>query len=319
MISSPDGHCRAFDAQAQGTVGSNGVGIVVFKRLEEAIADGDRIQSVINGAHTFTPHTISRPPVPTFAPFGPWCSYYAYPTHIPPIITLLLSPIFSCSLLAFCVPSYCTSLILVRSSPSLIWRFLPFLLSPRFSFLFSLLELPRSCAFSVFCLLYFLFIFFLNFILSSIQFSAFSLRSQLIVILHYSLLVIILLFFSYSLPSSFSPLLFLSSVFLSAFLMFPYSPPALSSRNFLLLYLPCFSTLCLLAFLSFSSFFFLFLFLFISSFPSLFSSPPLLTPLFRSMVALLVRAPAVIFPLCPAHLFTLIFSIHSLICIICSD
>jgi len=50
MISSPDGHCRAFDAQAQGTVGSNGVGIVVLKRLEEAIADGDSIQAVIKGS-----------------------------------------------------------------------------------------------------------------------------------------------------------------------------------------------------------------------------------------------------------------------------
>jgi len=40
-ILSPDGHCRAFDAAAQGTVGGNGVGIVVLKRLEEAIAEGD--------------------------------------------------------------------------------------------------------------------------------------------------------------------------------------------------------------------------------------------------------------------------------------
>ncbi|MBW4483044.1 MAG: acyltransferase domain-containing protein [Tildeniella torsiva UHER 1998/13D] len=49
-IFSPDGHCRAFDAQAQGTVGGNGVGIVVLKRLEDAIAAGDLIYAVIRGA-----------------------------------------------------------------------------------------------------------------------------------------------------------------------------------------------------------------------------------------------------------------------------
>jgi len=52
MILSPDGHCRAFDAKAQGTVGGNGVGIVVLKRLEEAIADGDSIQAIIKGSAT---------------------------------------------------------------------------------------------------------------------------------------------------------------------------------------------------------------------------------------------------------------------------
>ncbi len=49
-ISSPDGHCRAFDAKAQGTVFSNAVGIVVLKRLEEALADGDCIHAIIKGA-----------------------------------------------------------------------------------------------------------------------------------------------------------------------------------------------------------------------------------------------------------------------------
>jgi acyl transferase domain-containing protein len=49
-ILSPDGHCRAFDAQAQGTVPGNGAGIVVLKRLEDAIADGDCIHAVIRGA-----------------------------------------------------------------------------------------------------------------------------------------------------------------------------------------------------------------------------------------------------------------------------
>lgn len=49
-IMSPDGRCRAFDAKAQGTVGGNGVGIVVLKRLRDAIADGDCIHAVIKGA-----------------------------------------------------------------------------------------------------------------------------------------------------------------------------------------------------------------------------------------------------------------------------
>lgn len=49
-IGSPDGHCRAFDAQAQGTVGGEGVGIVVLKRLEDALADGDTIHAVIKGS-----------------------------------------------------------------------------------------------------------------------------------------------------------------------------------------------------------------------------------------------------------------------------
>jgi len=50
MIMSPDGHCRAFDAQAQGTVGGQGAGVVVLKRLEEALADMDSIYAVIKGA-----------------------------------------------------------------------------------------------------------------------------------------------------------------------------------------------------------------------------------------------------------------------------
>ncbi len=49
-ILSPDGHCKAFSAQAQGTVGGNGVGIVVLKRLEDALADGDHIHAVIKGS-----------------------------------------------------------------------------------------------------------------------------------------------------------------------------------------------------------------------------------------------------------------------------
>ncbi len=50
MIASPDGHCRAFDAKAKGTVGGNGVGIVVLKRLSDAIGDGDYIHAVIKGS-----------------------------------------------------------------------------------------------------------------------------------------------------------------------------------------------------------------------------------------------------------------------------
>lgn len=48
-IASPDGHCRAFDADARGTVGGNGLGIVVLKRLEDALAAGDHITAIIRG------------------------------------------------------------------------------------------------------------------------------------------------------------------------------------------------------------------------------------------------------------------------------
>ena len=50
MILSPDGHCRAFDAEARGTVAGSGVGIVVLKRLADAVADGDHIYAVIKGS-----------------------------------------------------------------------------------------------------------------------------------------------------------------------------------------------------------------------------------------------------------------------------
>ncbi len=49
-IASPDGHCRPFDADARGAVGGNGVGLVLLKRLEDAIADGDGILAVIKGS-----------------------------------------------------------------------------------------------------------------------------------------------------------------------------------------------------------------------------------------------------------------------------
>lgn len=48
-ILSPDGHCRVFDKNAKGTVISNGCGIVVLKRLAEAIKDHDNIVAVIKG------------------------------------------------------------------------------------------------------------------------------------------------------------------------------------------------------------------------------------------------------------------------------
>ncbi|TNF59351.1 MAG: acyltransferase domain-containing protein, partial [Burkholderiales bacterium] len=48
-ILSPDGHCHAFDHRAQGTVFGSGAGVVVLRRLEDAIRDGDHIWAVIKG------------------------------------------------------------------------------------------------------------------------------------------------------------------------------------------------------------------------------------------------------------------------------
>ncbi|MBC8086587.1 MAG: polyketide synthase, partial [Phycisphaerae bacterium] len=50
MIFSPDGVCRPFDADALGTRSGAGAGIVVLKRLEDALADRDTIHAVILGA-----------------------------------------------------------------------------------------------------------------------------------------------------------------------------------------------------------------------------------------------------------------------------
>lgn len=50
MILSPDGHCRAFDAKAQGTIAGGGVGIVMLKRATDALADGDYIHAIIKGS-----------------------------------------------------------------------------------------------------------------------------------------------------------------------------------------------------------------------------------------------------------------------------
>ncbi|MFB2837777.1 SDR family NAD(P)-dependent oxidoreductase [Floridanema evergladense] len=50
MIVTPDGHCRAFDAKAQGTIFGSGAGMVLLKRLEDALADNDHIYAVIKGS-----------------------------------------------------------------------------------------------------------------------------------------------------------------------------------------------------------------------------------------------------------------------------
>ncbi|MDT8369840.1 MAG: type I polyketide synthase, partial [Longimicrobiales bacterium] len=49
-ILSPDGHCRSFDARAEGTVFGSGVGVVALRRLEDALSDGDTIHAVIRGS-----------------------------------------------------------------------------------------------------------------------------------------------------------------------------------------------------------------------------------------------------------------------------
>ncbi|MDB6109200.1 MAG: amino acid adenylation protein [Pedosphaera sp.] len=48
-IQSPDGRCRAFDAQARGTVIGSGVAMLVLKRLSDALRDGDCVHAVIKG------------------------------------------------------------------------------------------------------------------------------------------------------------------------------------------------------------------------------------------------------------------------------
>ncbi|MDQ1355348.1 MAG: hypothetical protein QG657_5658, partial [Acidobacteriota bacterium] len=49
MIHSSDGHCRAFDARANGTINGEGVGVVALKPLENAIVDRDNIYAIIKG------------------------------------------------------------------------------------------------------------------------------------------------------------------------------------------------------------------------------------------------------------------------------
>lgn len=52
MINSKDGHCRAFDRDASGTVGGEGAGVVVLKPLKNALQDRDQIWAVIKGTGT---------------------------------------------------------------------------------------------------------------------------------------------------------------------------------------------------------------------------------------------------------------------------
>jgi len=49
-ILSPDGRCRPFDAGAAGTVFGSGAGVVVLRRAEEALADGDCVRALIRGS-----------------------------------------------------------------------------------------------------------------------------------------------------------------------------------------------------------------------------------------------------------------------------
>jgi acyl transferase domain-containing protein/acyl carrier protein len=47
---SPDGHTRTFDVKAAGTIFGSGLGVVVLKRLADAITDGDSIHAVVKGS-----------------------------------------------------------------------------------------------------------------------------------------------------------------------------------------------------------------------------------------------------------------------------
>jgi phthiocerol/phenolphthiocerol synthesis type-I polyketide synthase E len=51
-ILSPDGHCRPFDEKAQGTTFGSGAGILVLKRLEDALRENDNIYALIRGSAT---------------------------------------------------------------------------------------------------------------------------------------------------------------------------------------------------------------------------------------------------------------------------
>ncbi|HEU5226793.1 MAG TPA: type I polyketide synthase, partial [Ktedonobacteraceae bacterium] len=50
QLTSPDGHCRPYDARAQGSVLSNGAAVVALKRFQDALNDGDQIHAIIRGS-----------------------------------------------------------------------------------------------------------------------------------------------------------------------------------------------------------------------------------------------------------------------------
>jgi amino acid adenylation domain-containing protein len=50
MVNSPDGHCRAFDKEARGTVSGEGAGVVLLKPLKEALSDRDHVHVVVKGS-----------------------------------------------------------------------------------------------------------------------------------------------------------------------------------------------------------------------------------------------------------------------------
>lgn len=51
-ILSPDGHCCAFDEKAQGTIFGSGAGVLILKRLEDAVRDNDHVYAMIRGSAT---------------------------------------------------------------------------------------------------------------------------------------------------------------------------------------------------------------------------------------------------------------------------
>lgn len=51
-VLSPDGNCKPFDSESNGTIFTNGLGLVLLKKLEDAVRDGDEIYAVIKGSAT---------------------------------------------------------------------------------------------------------------------------------------------------------------------------------------------------------------------------------------------------------------------------
>ena len=79
MIFSPDGHCRPYDAQAEGIVSGNGVGVVLLKRLEDALRDRDDIHAVILGSPIPRPASKAR----AKSSPRPWASAASIPPPSP--------------------------------------------------------------------------------------------------------------------------------------------------------------------------------------------------------------------------------------------